>query len=295
MKLLKIISINLIIFLILAFILDIYIYYSHLYMSYYYNPAVDNISYFKHITRKLNYNYAKEIMFRNDIYPKSENTGNGNYKSPYVIFGCSFAEGAALKDNEKFTYQLAKRVQAPVYNRARGGWGPQHMLFQLKSDEFYKKIKPDYNEFKLHNKPGAEYKPVFIYTYINGHVQRMETGMEPILFGGYPTFVYRNKNGSLVFDNFSMFMFRFSILSKIKELIFLETPKIKQAEKLKLHFLEAKKEIDKHYQNAEFIVLIYLIDDEILYTVDELLENGIKVVFFEGLTGLDPSSSENIK
>ena len=287
MKLLKILSINFIIILILLFLLDICIYYRHLYMSHKYNPLYDNISYFKHISRDLSYKNIEKKMFSDEMYPKAENTELKN-SSPYILFGCSFTEGAALSEKDKYTYQLAKKVHSPVYNRASGGWGTQHMLFQLKSDKFYKIIQPDFDKYVLYNKDKSSYKPVFIYTYISDHINRIHVGMEPVLFGGYPTFVYRIKNNNFEFDKTSQILFRFPLSAKLKEAFYNLKKPADKIENLKLHILESKKEIDKHYKNSEFIVLIYIENVEILYLVDELLKNGIKVVFFEGLTGKNP-------
>ncbi len=205
-----------------------------------------------------------------------------NYKNrPIFLFGCSFIEGAGLKAEDNIDYRLAKYLKSPVYNRSAGGWGTQHTLFQLKSDEFY----TIFNDKK---------NPIIIYTYMNDHQNRINKAMEPILFGGYPTFVYHKKNNELIYDKFSEFIFRFPVLSTLKEIIYYNTSKAKdRAEFLKMHILESKKEIDKHYngQRTDFILLIYEEDYEILSIIDDLIKNGVKVVSYEQITGLN---SDNI-
>ena len=275
MKYLKIIFINLILILFIFFLFDISVYYRQLYMSHIYNPINDNISYFKHITRDLSYKKIKKIMFEEIKYPKAENITNKG--RPYVLFGCSFVQGSRLTEDKNFSHKLALFSNAPVYNRASGGWGTQHMLFQLKSEEFYRIINTQ------------QTNPIFIYTYIYDHTNRIHIAKAPIIFGGYPTFIYKQKNNTLIIDNFSQFIFRFPLLAHIKEFLYQFKTSGEKANNLKIHILEAKKEIDKHYKNTDFIVLAYSYDynAEFLSIVPDLTKNGIKVVFFESLTGLN--------
>ncbi len=278
MKVLKIIFINLLFFLILFFLLDIFTYYRQLYISYKHNPIEDNISYFKHITRDLSEKNVNKIIYENINYPKAENTTSE--LNPIVIFGCSFAQGAGLSENQTFSHKLALISKAPVYNRASGGWGTQHMLFQLKSDDLYKNVLKDNRT------------PLFIYIYIPDHINRIHRAMEPVLYGGYPTFVYKFKQNQLIFDKTSQFLFRFPLLSYIKEYLYTFKTVEEKADFLFLHLLEAKKEINKHYKNADFIVLVYSDNDEILSVSRKLTKNGIKVVFFEGLTNINPENED---
>ncbi len=281
----KIIITNIILLIIVFFLLDIYVYYNHLYISHRYS-IFDNISYTKHITRKLNKNYTDSIMFSPDTYIRYGGThspleGSANLQNrPIFLFGCSFIEGAGLNQEENIDYLLVKNTNSLVFNRSAGGWGTQHTLYQLKNDKFYKTFEHIKN-------------PIIVYTYIDDHKHRINRAMEPILFGGYPTFVFREKNKKLIYDNISSFIFRFPILSAIKENLYYNSSKCKdRAEFLKFHILEAKKEIDEHYKNqkTDFIVLIYKEDYEILSIIDDLINNNIKVTTYEQLTGINSNN-----
>ena len=49
---------------------------------------------------------------------------NENFKNPPILlFGCSFAYGEYLAQNQTFSYKLSKLLNSPVYNRAIPGFG----------------------------------------------------------------------------------------------------------------------------------------------------------------------------
>lgn len=63
-------------------------------------------------------------------------------KMPIVVFGCSVAEGLFLKNTQTFSYKLSHILKRPVYNRAIGGGGLQHMYLQVLSKRFYDEVPP---------------------------------------------------------------------------------------------------------------------------------------------------------
>ena len=60
--------------------------------------------------------------------------------SPIVLFGCSFALGIYLEDEQTFAYKLSQLSHRNVINRAVGGGSLSHMLYQTQSDYLYKKV-----------------------------------------------------------------------------------------------------------------------------------------------------------
>lgn len=80
--------------------------------------------------------YGKKLQTFNDTYEQRnyfsvENrykTVGSKNKKPVVIFGCSFAYGEYLKDNQTFGYKLSKQTGRTVYNFAYSGWGPAHPI-----------------------------------------------------------------------------------------------------------------------------------------------------------------------
>lgn len=68
-----------------------------------------------------------------DVYYRQPNIAENSTKNPILVFGCSFAYGDGLENNETIAGQLSKLTNRTVYNRAEGGMGPQMMLYQLKT------------------------------------------------------------------------------------------------------------------------------------------------------------------
>ena len=276
----KYITINLIIFIVLFFVLDIFIFYRHLYMSFKYDPSCHNISYIKHISRKLDKNEIEKIIFEEIKYRPVENKEK-NYKS-IILFGCSFTEGASLANNETFSHILAKGMKRGVYNRAHGGWGTQHMLYQLRSNKFYELL----NNKKISNTE-KEIPQYIIYTYITDHINRIHIAMEPILFGGYPTFVYKKTQANTL-EIAPTYLFRFPLISFLREFIYFNYIDYKsKSEFLKLHITQSKEAIEKNYkkenQKPKLVILIYYPDYEIMSITESLVKEGIIVISAEEL------------
>ncbi len=283
MKIFKIILINTILFVLIFFIFDVAVYYRHIYMSHKYNPLYSNLSYFKHIFRKMSSKYIQAIMFDKNNYKKPLDLSNSDLKESIILFGCSFVEGAALKNNENFQYNIASVAKMPVFDRSSGGWGTQHMLYQASNDLFYEQIqsKPKY----------------IIYTYITDHINRIHIAMDPVMFGGYPTFIYSKSlfNNKLKITKLSEIILRFPISSHIKQTLFFLLSKEKErADFLKRHILQTKTEINKRYPEAEFIVFAYNFNNELLLIADDLRQNGIKTLYFSEITGMNPDDEQLI-
>ena len=94
-------------------------------------------------------------------------------KGRVVVFGCSFAFGYRLEDNQTFAWRLSEITKRKVYNVSYSGEGIQHMLYSLQSENFWQKI------------PDSDY---FIYILINDHFRRL---ISPTNLGDgnfYPTY-----------------------------------------------------------------------------------------------------------
>ena len=205
---------------------------------------------FKNATKDITYHEVKYRLEKEDLtleklkkYSNMREPRGLNYKkSPIIIYGCSYAYGDELKDEETFSSQLSEYTKRPVYNFAMSSKGLQHALYLLKHD---KKITPE-----------PEY--VF-YVFINDHYRRMFVNCNRIDNLKYLT--YKKKNNELI-ENVSNFAIteRFYILSSLKNQMyyFLKAPFEKQIYKLaKLYFITIKNEIKNKYPNAKFVILDY--------------------------------------
>ena len=200
-----------------------------------------------------------------DKFRKVENRTSD--KQPIILFGCSFVYGSGLNDNETLSFELAAKTGRPVYNRAKNGWGVQHMLYQLKNEEFYNIIpKPQY----------------IIYVYFDGHLTRMSQPITVSMPNCYYVF-YNEKNKNyylkrrtfftdkIIFQHFLANQLDWNFLNKINGY------NNKQYNRLFNYILESKKEAEKHWDNdVQFVVLMYSeINDDIK---NRLKETGIEVI-----------------
>jgi hypothetical protein len=73
-----------------------------------------------------------------------------------VLFGCSFAFGEAVSDNETLAYYLSESTGLQVNNLAFRGYGPQHMLAQLQDPGNAESLMSD----------------AAVYYFMDGHIRR---------------------------------------------------------------------------------------------------------------------------
>lgn len=65
-------------------------------------------------------------------------------KKPIIIFGCSFAYGAMLNEEQKIHTKLSKLLKRNIYNFGQCGAGIQFMYSLLNTEDFFKQIKGYY-------------------------------------------------------------------------------------------------------------------------------------------------------
>ncbi len=79
-------------------------------------------------------------------------------KKPIIIFGCSFAHGFGLSDNDVFAKRLSDLSGRTVFDRSSSGTGLQHVYYQLNTKSIQNEI------------PVADY---IIYVFIYDHFDRL--------------------------------------------------------------------------------------------------------------------------
>ena len=236
----------------------------------------------------------KKFNFDPKYFPTPEN-GYGrapeglNYKGkPLVIFGCSYAYGYQLEPTQTLSYKLAEKAKLPVYNRAFISWGIQHMLYQSKVEDLYATI------------PEPEY---VMYVYINDHIRRLYL----LSFSSWNILEeefnlrYKDKNDELIeIKNQNEILNqikRLYLTNKIQHLLVnKEMNNQKNKEKrydfaLK-HFVEAKNEMQKHWNKTKFVVLFYNTTEDDEYLKNKLKENDFIVLDTKELTNADLATDE---
>ena len=81
-----------------------------------------------------------------------------NKKKPIFLFGCSFAYGALLEDEQTFAYKLSNITGRDVYNFGISGTGIQYFLYMMEKTNIEKFF------------PEPEY---IIYLFIDNHIFRL--------------------------------------------------------------------------------------------------------------------------
>ncbi len=165
-KITKIAIINILFLIVLFFIFDITLFVKDVNKNcrfYVYETPLTFIKAYLRVYKRIFYTKTNyDIIFLKDkgyLTYLRQPLNTESTKPPILLMGCSFAYGSFLTPEESFMGKLAKLTGRPIYNRAIQGRGADEMLYQLRSDEFYKKVpKPEW----------------LIYIFIPDHVRRTQ-------------------------------------------------------------------------------------------------------------------------
>ena len=144
----------------------------------------DNLIFQQQVGKINNINYKTKYIimesFNPETYRKSYIYKNSRQR-PIILFGCSFAEGAELEDNQTPCFKISQLTGRSCINRAKGATGTQFMYYQLKNNDILKEI------------PEADY---IIYIFIWDHLKRLYNYQVNPLIDMF-NLRYKNKNGKL--------------------------------------------------------------------------------------------------
>lgn len=287
MKFFKIIVINILIFAVCFFALDIY--------AFIQNGYTDARLFFANITKLPVHNFDNALRYAAEGTPinslvnfRKRYIDTSNQKAPIVLFGCSFTYGAKLKDTETFSYQLNKITKRNVYNLGICSCGVQHMLYMLRDFDYNNKFT------KLLPSPKQPPKCI-IYTFISDHIYRLH---KACLFFDPKLILYKYEKAKLKLLNdrelywWHSYFLRNIVTSYViqkvsenfdkKDLFLLE------------HFLEANDEIKKYYPDTEFIIFVYEGDKQIKLIEEDLKKANIKTVYLSELSDINFNDSKYI-
>ncbi|MBR6162817.1 hypothetical protein IKQ26_02835 [bacterium] len=218
-KIVKILLINLIIFLIGYIAVDFYCfvkdvrYHGRLYalstpltaVKYYLN-TYSRIFYSEKDYENIFIYGTQQTYFRSPLNLESK-------KKPVMIMGCSYAYGSDLNPRQSFMGKLVKYADRPVYNRAISARGVNEMYFQVRTKKFYYMFpKPEW----------------FIYVFIPDQIRRAQLPCSIVDNGVYfdenfnikPNFntplVYTFKNSKNYINNPEYIKHYLSVMHEIK-------------------------------------------------------------------------------
>lgn len=193
-------------------------------------------------------------------------------KKPIIIFGCSFAYGSDLEDNQTFSYKLSNHLKQKVYNRAYLAWSVQNMLYQAKRADFYDIVQEEPDKV--------------IYVYILGHVNRL---MSEVWIFDTQIFYKLSKNkikesfiksGGIFYGFFEKFVRKYYV----EEIALVHPEKSKIYNLLSSVFEESQDEFKKHWKNTKYYILVYSASDEEKKVLEGLGDKGFNVIFLQDLT-----------
>lgn len=211
-------------------------------------------------------NYGRTVSSFNEKYKdgmhsdfRKSNIINNTKKPSIIVFGCSFAYGSLLNDNQTFSSKLSSYSKRNVYNRALDGCGIQHMYYLLQDEKFFEHISPN-----------PDY---VIYVYIENQLERLNATIFPhsVLTNG-ANIRYGILNDKLVLKKENLLIKKSFIYRKLvilndkkrdnrKNII--KNSNFELANKL---FLESKKILEEKYPNIKFVILKY--DYNYSYIID---------------------------
>ncbi len=276
-KILKIVSISLVVLIIVLAFAEIIIWRIE-------NKDLQNINAFPDSMKRIEFHSGiKKINYDFDTLGLKNGWGRApeglkfKRKKPVVLFGCSYAYGFGLDKNQTLGHKLSVRSRRPVYNRSFTGFSLQHFLYQTQTEKLYKEI------------PQPEYA---VYVYMHDHLRRLYlySFAEWNILNEEFDLRYKDKNGELTqITNSNYLLNQFKRLYTVNMLqhFIVEKSVLKNPQKsydlaLK-HFVAAKNEMSKHWKKTKFAVILY--DDFALCSdfKTQLEQNGFKVVDVRGL------------
>ena len=220
-KIIKVILVNVLVFLLGIFILENIVVWSQ-----YYIPC--------------------HHKFDNDN--RNENLlGYDKNKKSIIVAGCSFTYRNGIYSNENISYKLQQQTKRKVYNRGIPGWGPQGNLKDIQKLPFFNKrkiIEPEY----------------YIYTFISDHLRRIYIDYWDTKFSNEVYNLYKIRNNKLIpRDKITLldYIKVMQITKRINKYIFDITPDDKKFDRLKLYLYKIREELQKKYPNIKVVILVY--------------------------------------
>ncbi|MBQ9245264.1 hypothetical protein IJ182_03245 [bacterium] len=264
-KLLKIISVNIIVIFIVSILTEAGL----LYFDY---KRINKDSFKKDeiYTFKNHFNAYKEhfknpsYLWMNEFRPPA---GLEYKDKPSVILlGCSYTYGFKLKNEDSFHSVLSNTMKRTVYNLSIVAASPREMLYVLRNQKILNEL------LKENDNNNVEY---VIYTYMQGHKSRLLAD----IYKRSPKFKKINNGNNLEYVDASpienLYLYRkFKIFLASKTFL-----SDKTFDLLCLYFREIKREIDKLFSNqgkpVKFILLVY---EEYNNDWERLEKDGITVI-----------------
>ncbi len=208
-------------------------------------------------------------------------------KHSIVLFGCSYAYGVGLAQNQTFSYKLSQILKTPVYNRALAWGNLQEMWYQVAgegSKDFYTQV------------PKSD---TYIYLMMYDHYNRMYSFFTVYTYRQYLNYIDYNGNlktqlQSSLSDNILSISYTYRHIKNLITYKYLQNPKNKDEiiNRAVKYIVSSKKELEnQNGKDIKFIVIFYD-NTDIKYEkelIEQLHKNNIHTIRTKDLT------KENLK
>ncbi len=199
-----------------------------------------------------------------------------NYKKqPIIIFGCSYAYGEFLDDEDTISAKLSKLSKRPVYNYAIKGKGLQNTLFIVQNKLYDTNIKnPKYA----------------IYIMMSDQIRRLYTNVCPDDYVGQPIYKF-NKLGEPVikssyYPRYRQF-YSFYYLNNLVYKYILEKQFNRHNRYVTLYFEQIQRQLKEQFPDIKFIILMFGDKTNFGLDMSRLKDDGFTVISTEELTGIN--------
>ncbi len=225
-------------------------------------------------------NFSVENLMNYD-YREPSGLNYKNKKS-IIIFGCGYAEGVDLNDNQTFEKKLSDYLKVPVYNRGIGAGFIQHAILQVQSgkiDDIIKNsstviyiIANKIDFIRLKTYPSNLFDPQFVYS----------KELYPVL---------QDKDDNLVFINSKFPSVSGNIFSRLITKVFYKNFYEKIYSDLEeltiIHLEKLNEELKKLNPNIKLVVLMYCdLYKDMNKLNNDLEREGITVLYVTSLSKL---------
>lgn len=208
-------------------------------------------------------------------------------KHSIVLFGCSYAHGVGLAQNQTFSYKLSQILKTPVYNRALAWGNLQEMWYQAAAEgskDFYTQV------------PKSD---TYIYLMMYDHYNRMYSFFTVYTYRQYLNYIDYNGNlktqlQSSLSDNILNISYTYRHIKNLITYKYLQNPKNKDEiiNRAVKYIVNSKKELEnQNGKDIKFIVIFYD-NTDIKYEkelIEQLHKNNIHTIRTKDLT------KENLK
>ena len=284
LKLIKIVTVNILLIILFLSVVEIFLAYNKFceYRKFYIKEKIATIDELKTIFDFVfcRFKYPTESFYQTKFF-RSPAGLEYKDKPSIVLFGCSYAYGQNLENEETLSYQLSRYLKRTVYNFALCGGGLQDILHIIRNNKILNLFNIDTNNVQY-----------VIYLYMSDHQRRLFVNVH----AGEPEF--KIVNGNFIEQKTNRFLLNSYITFQFKENEFNRSDKNKSWDLFCEYVKAINKEIHEKFKNGneetKFIILVYIppYGNEDWSKLEN--EENLQIIKVDDLISFDPFAKEYV-